>query len=70
MIKPTGPCLGCTTRYERCHSTCERYQTFQEELMKWKELVSGNKLEDLEQDKIRRDGVARAAVCRRRNKVR
>lgn len=30
-------CLGCTERHYKCHSTCERYKTEQEENEKKKE---------------------------------
>ena len=26
--KPKAPCKGCTDRYEKCHSSCEKYQEF------------------------------------------
>ena len=32
MKKPKNSCYNCRTRIAGCHSTCEKYKTYQEEM--------------------------------------
>lgn len=31
-MRPKSPCLGCTSRSELCHGSCEKYIQFKQEL--------------------------------------
>lgn len=33
-------CLGCTDRYVGCHSKCEKYKAYKEEMAKFDETVN------------------------------
>jgi citrate lyase synthetase len=36
-------CLGCTDRYVGCHSKCEKYKTYKEEMTKLEDIVNKKK---------------------------
>ena len=45
--QPQGPCQNCHDRSAECHSKCERYAKFREELEAWKRGVNHERYKDL-----------------------
>lgn len=49
MIKPESPCIFCTARTERCHSNCEIYTAYRNNLEEYRNIVRENRQKGKEQ---------------------
>jgi hypothetical protein len=46
MVNQNAPCMDCTDRHKTCHSECERYKTYQRELVEFNWKVKKEKNEE------------------------
>lgn len=54
MRKPISPCMDCKEDREEgmCHTRCEKYKNFKEDVQIYKELINAQKRTQIELDRI------------------
>lgn len=45
-MKPESPCKGCENRHERCHTECEEYGQYKEELAEFRRKRYGKRWDE------------------------